>query len=153
MKHAQKNYNAGLKMITFFVPGTPKPGGSKRGFINKKTGRVIITEDCKKNKEWRSIVSVIAFNEYSGPLMEGPLMLTITFVMPRPKYHYNTKGILKPSAPTYHTSTPDASKLTRSTEDSLKGIVWKDDSLVAIQKIWKIYGEKPGAHVTISVIV
>ena len=33
--------------ISFWVPGIPKPAGSKRGFVNRKTGGVIITDACK----------------------------------------------------------------------------------------------------------
>lgn len=140
-------------MITFFVPGLPKPGGSKKGFINPKTGKVIIVDACKGNKDWRSIVAVFAFKNQPPALLEGPLELRISFIMPRPKYHFNSKGVLKDSSPGYHTSAPDTTKLIRSVEDSLKGIIWKDDSQVAMQHARKIYGEKPGAQVTISVIV
>jgi len=137
-------------MIEFFVAGIPKPGGSKKGFLNKKTGRVIIVDACDKNKEWRSIVSLFAFTAYHGEPLQGPLALSITFTMPRPKYHYNSKGVLKESAPVYHTSAPDTTKLLRSAEDSLKGIIWKDDCQVAYQVAWKLYGEKTGALIKVK---
>jgi len=31
----------------------------------------------------------------------------------------------------------------------MTGIVWKDDSRIGRQDIFKIYGEKPGAHVEV----
>ena len=139
-----------MSPFTVFIPGIPKPGGSKKGFVNPKNGRVIIVDACAKNKEWRSTVSLFAFQAFKGDLFQGvPLELRITFIMPRPKYHYNSKG-LKPDAAEYHISSPDSTKLCRSAEDSLKGIVWKDDCLVAVQHIRKIYGEKPGAQITVT---
>lgn len=142
-----------MSAISFFVPGVPRPGGSKKGFLNKKSGRVMIVDACAKNKEWRSLVSLFAYQAYTGEPLEGPLELKVSFTLPRPKHHYNSKGILKPAAPMYHISAPDTTKLLRSTEDSLKGIIWKDDNQVALQYARKIYGEKPGAHITVSVII
>lgn len=131
-------------MIEFFVPGIPKPGGSKRAFRNRKTGGIIITEDCKGNKDWRACVKMFARESYSGPPLNGPLKVWATFYMPRPKGHYGTgknEGTLKPSAPEYPTTTPDATKLWRSTEDALTGILWRDDAQIVTQIISKEYAD------------
>ncbi len=83
--------------------------------------------------------------------MTGPLELRITFYLPRPRGHYGTgkkAGVIKGSAPAYPAVRPDASKLTRSSEDSLKGIAWRDDSQIVVQKIRKEYGT-PGALIQI----
>ena len=138
--------------ITFWVSGVPQPGGSKRAFVNKKTGRAIITEDCKRNKGWRSMVADAARPVApTVPIME-PVEMHITFVMPRPKGHFGSgknAATLKPSAPWGHTVKPDATKLVRSTEDALTGILWHDDAQIVVQVIRKIYGPQPGASVTI----
>ena len=57
----------------FFVPDTPRSGGSKKGFVNPKTGRVIVTESsASKNKEWRASVCHFAYHAYHGkPLDES----------------------------------------------------------------------------------
>ena len=47
--------------------------------------------------------------------------------------------LLKDSAPVFKDTAPDLSKLWRAVEDSLTGIVYKDDSQVvqlALQKRW-----------------
>lgn len=139
-------------MIAFFVPGIPKPGGSKRGFYNPKSRRVIITEDCKKSADWKSVVAYTARQKYAEVPIAGPLILTMEFVFPRPKSHFNSKGNLKPSAPFYHTIKPDATKVVRSTEDALKGILWWDDSQVAKQIVVKRYGDMPGVHISTELI-
>lgn len=143
--------------ITFFIPGIPAPGGSKR-FVghSKKTGRAILIDAAgEKNKNWRSIVAVCGSDEMrkSGALFNGPLRVKFDFVMPRRKGDMNSKGEVKPTAPFYHTTKPDALKLARSTEDALTGIVWNDDAQTAILEISKRYaskGEPCGCQATIS---
>ena len=142
-----------MSRLEFFVPGVPQPGGSKRGFNNPKTGRVIITDANPKAASWKDTVSSYALKvpmnreEFS----RGPIQVVCTFVMPRPRSHYGTgknAGKLKPNAPFYHTSKPDSTKLFRSTEDALTGVIWKDDAQV-MSMLRKIYGEMPGAYITI----
>ncbi len=144
--------------ISFFVPGIPAPGGSKR-FVghSKKTGRAILIDAAgERNKNWRSIVGVcgsVEMREKAILSFVGPLRVRFDFVMPRPKAHFNSKGDLKPSAPFYHTTKPDALKLARSTEDALTGIVWADDAQTAMLEVSKCYagkGEPCGCQVTIQ---
>lgn len=129
--------------IEFFVAGLPRPGGSKRAFYVAKLGRAVITEDCKTSKDWRAAVAQAAHEAMAGrPLLTGPLRLTIRFRFPRPKGHYRTgkkAAELRDSAPRYHVTKPDTTKLVRSTEDALKGIIWRDDSQVARQTASKAY--------------
>lgn len=136
--------------ITFFVPGIPQPGGSKRGFV--VNGKAVITEDAKKSKPWRVSVQGAAREAYQGPPLDAPLALFVTFQMPRPRGHYGTRGQLRASARPFPTVKPDATKLVRSLEDALTGIIWRDDTLIVSQHIDKIYHETPGAIVMIDVL-
>ena len=141
-------------MIEFFVPGIPQPGGSKRAFVNKKTGRAIITEDNPRSKDWRAVVASFAVAAMRGrqPLT-GPIWMSVTFYLLRPKGHFGTgvnQGVVKRSAPRAPLVRPDYLKLTRSTEDALTGICWKDDSLVVEAHLYKRYGERPGADVKVT---
>lgn len=146
--------------INIFVQDTPKPGGSKRAFVVRtKTGgqRAIVTDDCKKNKEWRTSVREAAIRAMEGkpPFQGRPALLNITFIMPRPNGHYGSgrnADVLKPNAPKYHISKPDCLKLARSTEDALTGIVWADDSANCVLKLSKIYSDNrvTGAIITVT---
>ena len=142
--------------ISFFVPGLPKPGGSKKAFFNPKLGRSIIV-DASNNKDWRASVShsaLVALGE-RRELLRCPLEFEFHFVMPRPQWHFRSgqrAAELKPSAPSYHTHAPDSTKLTRSTEDALTGVLWADDALVVRQVISKTYGPQPGCHVTVRTL-
>lgn len=145
--------------ITIRVIGKPAPGGSKNGFgFRRKDGSigVNIVESSKGNAGWRRLVQITALTAMAcrNPFV-GPVVLDVVFVMPRPKAHFNTKGGLHPwAAAAHHISTPDTTKLVRSTEDALKSIVWIDDNQVVIQHAKKRYrgvDERPGAIITVRV--
>ena len=139
--------------IEFFVPGIPKPAGSKRAFLNKKTGKIIVTEDCETSGDWRGDCKNFARKAYHENPIDGPVSLSVIFYMPRPKGHFGTgkkAGILKPNAPRWHTVKPDRTKLTRGLEDALTGIIWRDDSQVVCGEVVKIYGDLPGANITVE---
>jgi Holliday junction resolvase RusA-like endonuclease len=145
------------RSISFFVPGLPAPGGSKRAFIPKGWTRAVVTDaGGKKTRDWRAAVALAAYAEMQRQekteLFDGALHLSITFEMPRPKGHYNSKGALKPKAPVFVTSRPDSSKLVRSTEDALTGVCWHDDAQVAVQAISRVYGEQSGAHIKVETL-
>jgi Holliday junction resolvase RusA-like endonuclease len=143
-------------MISFFVEGIPAPGGSKK-YVGHRGGRAIIVDmGGKRTKDWRSCVAKEGRKAMSGkPLMAGPLHVTMEFFMPRPKKHFKSNGELRPDAPYWHTNTPDALKLARSTEDALTGIVWEDDKQAAINYQFKTYTtmNKTGAQITIRMLV
>ena len=130
-------------MPSFFVEGTPAPQGSKSGFI--RGGRVVLVESSKKVKPWREAVGAKA-RETVGELLDGPLELSVTFIMPRPKALGD-----KPAPPMVQ--RPDADKLLRSTCDGLTGTAYVDDSQVVTIHAHKRRaepGETPGAHITLT---
>lgn len=142
--------------VEFFCPGRPAPGGSKRGFFNKKLGRVIMAPDSKGTKPWMACVSAMAHEAMAGKVQAaGPLLLWVVFRLPRPKGHYRTgrhAGELKDGAPRFADKKPDGVKLCRSTEDAMSGIVWLDDAQVCVHNISKVYadpGQSPGALVRV----
>lgn len=144
-------------MTTFFVAGVPIPKGSAKAFVNKKTGRAIVTQtNREKQKPWASDISYHASKEHKSGLILGPVKLNLHFVMPRPKCHYGTgknSACLKPGAPVWHISTPDLDKLTRCVKDALTGVIWKDDSQVCkMGEVTKQYGDKPGVFISVSEI-
>jgi len=141
---------------SFFVPGTPRPGGSKTAFYNKKTGRAMIVDaGGKPTKNWRDSVATAAL-EAGIEKLDGPVRLNLSFFFERPKSHYRSgkySNELKTDAPKFKTSKPDTTKLIRSTEDALTGIAWHDDSQVIRQFAEKLYCDKdatPGCKVFIS---
>lgn len=130
--------------IEFTVYGKPATAGSKRGFINKKTGKIIMAPADKNSGSWRKEVVTEAKLAYSGPPLTGPIAYTMTFYFARPNYHYGSgknAGLVKMKYmhDYFHTKKPDAIKLARAVEDALNGVVWRDDAQVAWAEIKKLY--------------
>jgi Holliday junction resolvase RusA-like endonuclease len=141
--------------LKFFVPGIPAPGGSKRAFYIKELKRAIVAPASKKTKPWMQAVAGCVRAEYDGEVLQGPLSVEFQFRFLRPKSHYRTgqyAGYVKNSAPLYPTGRPDRTKVMRSTEDALTGILWKDDSQIVAGDATKIYVERdPGVVITVFV--
>lgn len=136
-------------IIQFFVPGIPRPGGSK---VRTKWG---VREAGKHTANWRSVVSDYAMKAMEGrDLFTGPVSVSMEFIFLHPKNHYRTgkfSHLLKDNAPYWKTTMPDTTKLVRSTEDALKSIVWCDDSQVVIQYNEKHFSkEKSGVIIIVK---
>ena len=115
--------------------GDPAPQGSKSYVGN---GRMI--ESCKRLKPWREQIIADAQALAVPETITGAVSVSLVFCFTRPKAHLNSKGQLKPSAPAYKVSKPDADKLARAVLDSLTiaGII-KDDALVYNLSVHKRY--------------
>lgn len=137
-----------MTAVSFTVYGVAAPAGSKHGFVNRKTGRVIITDDAKRSRPWKNDVTAAAIDalgDTEGRLpepLDGPLLLEITFWVSRPKGHYGTgrnADKVKPGAPWAPTVKPDLLKLARAVEDALTGIVYRDDAQITAETLQKAY--------------
>lgn len=128
----------GNKPIYIEVPGNPI---SKKRPRFARIGKGVKTYNPSDSDEGRFLVSV--FNQVGeAPLLKGPIHLSLTLIMKRPKGHYGTgrnEGMLKPSAPRYHTSTPDCDNLAKLVMDALNGYMWRDDAQVTKVSVWKKY--------------
>ena len=138
-------------MISFFVPGIARPGGSKTP-VGRKDGGTGMRPAGKYTKTWMGVVSYHARQHYTDDPLTGVIKASFIFTMKRPKNHYRSNGELKKWAPLYHTSKPDVGKLVRSTEDAMSGIIYRDDSQIAVRDEKKIYGEKIGVDILIQEI-
>jgi Holliday junction resolvase RusA-like endonuclease len=157
--------------LELFIPGIPVGAGSKRAFpiyrgskakgTREFTGRTIVTDTTgQKGKDWRSSIHYAAFEamkQNNLPLFNEPVILRVHFWMPRPKSHYRhnlryPEPLLRDDAPSVHSIAPDATKLVRALEDGFNGVVWRDDSLVVEQHIYKDYTDigRSGASVSVT---
>jgi Holliday junction resolvase RusA-like endonuclease len=155
-----------------FVPGQPVPQGSKTAFVNKKTGRPVVVDKDVRLPQWRMKITAHAIDRqaeimhthphlYAHLPFSGPIGIRVDFIMPRPKGHYGTgknADTLKPSAPKYPASMPEADKLLRAVFDAITDAqVWKDDGQVVWCQVAKHY-EGPswpggvGVHITLGIM-
>ena len=130
--------------IKFSVPGNPK--ALKRPKFVRRGKYVGAYDPSTKDKD--TFLSIALASKPDKPL-EVPLFIASCFYFPRPKSHYNKKG-LKPDAPFYHTSRPDIDNLEKMIYDALNGIFFKDDSLICRTACHKLYGDVPRTEVTIE---
>jgi crossover junction endodeoxyribonuclease RusA len=126
--------------VTFFIPGTPAPQGSKR-----HVGNGVLIESSKHVGPWRERIAWFAAQNMHSRFT-GAVNVRLEFVMPRPKSlpQNRTPAAIK---------RPDVDKLARACLDSLSGIAYQDDSQVVglhANKRIALPGEQPGCQITIQ---
>jgi Holliday junction resolvase RusA-like endonuclease len=151
-------------MIVIDVLGSPAPKGNARAFVNKRTGRAVLSSfgsgtTEKRLRSWDALVREAAYEkkaEYyraGSPLfVDTPLAVGIVFRLSRPAGHYAKKGGLRPTARVAPTTKPDADKLARSTLDALHGTIFDDDSRIVELGVVKTYAEpgREGARIVVK---
>lgn len=155
-------------MIRLEVMGAPAPKGSSRAFVIPGQNRAVVApsgspQNKRALRSWDQAVRLAAneavragvtggVTDGGPPFVDVALRLTILFRLARPSGHWAKRGGLKPSARAYPATKPDLDKLTRSTCDSLKGVIYDDDSRIVASSIEKIYGAPgtEGATITIE---
>ncbi len=145
------------RVVDLIVLGTPAPQGSKRGFVNGRTGRVQMVESSAKVVPWRqAVVSAVLRSATHLTPFDEPVSVEVAFIFLRPRGHYGTgrnAEVLKASAPDRPTSRAhgDIDKLLRSTLDGLadSGLLSRDD-LVVRCVAEKSYGRRAGAYIRIT---
>jgi Holliday junction resolvase RusA-like endonuclease len=142
--------------IAFTVIGEAKSAGSKRAFRHPHTGRIVTTEAVKGSGEWKNRVADAGVDARSAAglddLLTGPLWVEFIFVRARPASHFGTgrnRGVLKPSAPVFPSTRPDALKLGRAVEDALTGVLWRDDAQIVNEYLFKRYGSTVGCEIRV----
>jgi Holliday junction resolvase RusA-like endonuclease len=153
-------------VVTIRAVGDPAPQGSKsassvhgqdaqrcKSCRRLHVVRVSLHESSLAVGPWRQAVAFYAKLEMLGrEVLDGPLEASMVFSLARPASHYlpvnsrRAERAVRPSAPLRPSGYPDVSKLARSTEDALTGVVWKDDARVVeyrprLAKVW--CGEDP----------
>jgi len=144
-----------MKHISFFAPGTPKGQPRVRACIR---GRHAGVYDPGTADTWKQCVMLAAkqamAGEYMRPLFNGPLRVDLVVVFARPKFHFTSKGFIKPASPMWHTTKPDADNLTKGVWDALTQTqVWQDDAQICHALISKRYAaldEPCGCQITIQ---
>lgn len=137
--------------ITFEVIGDPKPQPRARSFILRgrggkpimgKNGQPILrVHEAGTAEAWKQAVALAAKEFVPMPPLQGPLRVDVEFRFARPKAHFNSRGILNPNAPTWHTAhRGDRDNLDKAVLDCLTAIgMWEDDSQACDGRITKRY--------------
>jgi Holliday junction resolvase RusA-like endonuclease len=141
--------------ISFTVLGKPQPQGSMKGFVIKgKDGakpRAILTSDNTKMKPYRQQVGWSALKAradagYNGLFAEKHVAVGVEMRF----YFAKPPSISKKRI--HDVVKPDLSKLVRSTEDALSGVIYCDDAQIIQLKTSKQYGIPERAEIEIIII-
>lgn len=131
----------------FFIQAIPQGQGRPRF---ARMGKFVKTYDPKQSRDHKADIRYQVMYA-THTVMDGPLTMILEFFMPRPKSHYNSKG-LKTNAPVWHISRPDIDNLIKICLDALKGVLWKDDTQVCNILAQKKYAEFTGIKITVKEI-
>lgn len=128
-----------MSYIEVFVPGVPVPQGSKRalpvyegrGEARRFTGRVVVADSAgQRLAEWRSAVIHAVRAKHAGGPLEGPLVIRVSFLLPRPQ---------RPRF-TVPATRPDWDKLARAVCDALQAAgLFRDDGQIVSASVSKRY--------------
>lgn len=136
-------------MITWehFIPGVPKPQGSKTSGVNRNTGKTFMREDNAGTKPWRKRMVEALQNERGRPLhrFDSAVWVSLRFVFLRPKSH-------EPDSLPTSKLLGDVDKLTRNVLDALTqaGVITDDKYVIKLRDVEKVYGPNPGVHIRIG---
>ena len=138
-------------VIEFLVPAIPiaqpRPRAANIG------GRIVMRSAASSHPSnaFKATARIAASGVYSGPPLTGSIVLTVVFVLPRPK---NRIWKSRPMPRENHTKRPDLDNLMKSLKDALSGTIWKDDSQVFMYrdccKVIAAGDEQPHAEVRIE---
>lgn len=139
--------------ITFTVPGLPIAQPRQRTRVMSFGGKAIAqnyTPTKAPVNAFKASVQLAAQQAHPGPLLEGPLEVSLLFRLERKKCHTKKRG---DNPRLFATKKPDLDNLMKSVCDALNNVVWKDDSQVAVVRLEKVIAalsESPGVDITIS---
>lgn len=144
-------------VYAFNVEGIPAAQPRVKAYVRGKHAAVYTP---KTANSWKDCVKCAGILARPKSPLQGPLFVSMTFAMPRPKAHYRSgkySGELRLTAPGHVTAKPDFDNLMKSTVDALTEIgFWRDDSQLAQVQFKKMYcspDERPGCSITIVLLL
>jgi len=143
-----------IDSISFTAYVTPEPQGSMKAFIlknkiDRNKDRAIVTSDNPDLKSFRQEVSKSALHKRHEAGFYEVMFIKHVPVVAEMKFYF-AKPPSVSSKRTSHVVRPDIDKLQRSVFDSLKGIIYFDDSQVVDVHAKKEYGLPERVEITIS---
>jgi Holliday junction resolvase RusA-like endonuclease len=137
-----------MSEIKFYVSGEPKGQPRPRAFALNGKARVF---DPGTAEGWKSCVAMAAKPYIPHIPINQAVELSITFLMPRPKKHFDRSG-LKTGAPCFFTKKPDTDNLAKAVMDALTILgMWTDDALVCDLTSKKRYSNTGTAGASINI--
>ena len=135
--------------VKFTVLGEPVGKGRPRF---GRQGQYVRTYTPEKTVNYETLVK-LEYARQCGKVMfeaETPLDMRITAYVPIPKSVSKKKRQAMIDRKIRPIKKPDSSNITKSIEDALNGVAYKDDTQIVDSQIRRFYGEQPRVVVTIQ---
>lgn len=120
-----------MSRIEFVVPSVPIAQPRQRQAVRQMGGKAVATNYTPAKHPVNAFKAAVqaAYQQAAGDRapIDGPVRLTLLFVMPRPKGKF---WKTKPMPRYWHTSKPDSDNLEKGVKDALNKLAWLDDSQV-----------------------
>ena len=133
-----------MQRVSFMIPGEIK-AWARAG----KHGKVQFTP--APQRAYMNVIRFAAESAMKGQLLfDKPVALKVVAVYP---WNKSAAAKLRQSIDgAWKGTRPDGDNILKIIKDSMNQIVYVDDALCALTSIWKIYGDKPGLHVSVTTL-
>ena len=131
-----------MQSVTFMIPGEIK-AWARAG----KHGKVQFTPAPQRG--YMNVIRFAAETAMKGALpYDKAVALKVVAVYP---WNKGASRLLRQSIDgAWKATRPDGDNIVKIVKDSMNQIVYVDDAQCALTEIWKIYGDRPGLHVTVT---
>ena len=142
-----------MNALTFRAYGVPKGQPRIKAYVRGRHAGVYTPDTAN---QWKMAVRDAFLREHWERLepIDGPVGVTLTFWIGRPKSHLRKDGTLKPSAPIHHTHKSDVDNLAKAVLDVLTDMrVWKDDAQVNdlhVTRAWAVDQDAAGCLISLQ---
>lgn len=138
-----------MTLLTFTIPGDPVAKARARATMVAGRARMYTPA---KTERYEARVAMFAQQAMAGAAMfEGAVALTVVALFPIPESWPKKRKAAALEGRELHTKKPDLDNVLKAIKDGMNGIVWKDDSQVAIlRECRKAYSHTPRVTVTVE---
>jgi len=105
--------------------------------FNRKTGAAYSSKTVKWYQRLLSFYAKRYLKESNKKMIEGPIILCVTFFIKRPKKPKYNLPMVK----------PDSSNMLKPLEDALQGIFFENDKDIVFHVLQKVYAEEDSVKV------
>ena len=135
-------------IVNFIVEGVPVPKGRPKF---RRIGKFVSTYSPKKTVDYEKLVSDAARVAMgSQEPLETPISLYLYISMPIPDSYSKKRRADCLIGTEQHTKRPDADNILKCVEDSMNGIVYKDDSQIVNLHVRKLYADTAQVEIVVS---
>lgn len=136
--------------LRFTIPGVPIAKGRPR--IGTRAGRPCAFTP-PRTVAYEGMVALVGQEAMQGrPLLDGAVKLELAATFPIAASWSKAKRADALAGRLWHVSRPDGDNILKAIGDGLNGVVWTDDSRIAVSSIVKVYGAMPGVEVLVTAL-